>query len=287
MVYPYPKMGITPYNKSIGLSSFITKYMTMYKWLILSICLSLTACNSPQKKLLENQLAEKQEQVQQLEDQLEHLQNTNSSLLDRMADMSIINKTDAESIRGSISSLNTQFDYINKLSSEIERKDSINSMLAQNLKSTLIDINDEDVEISIKGSAVMVSLSDKMLFRTASSTINQKAYTILKKVAQIINNNEDIDIIVEGHTDDIPIANNNYQDNWDLSVNRATSVVRLLQENFNVDPAKMTAAGRSEYRPKTENSTSTGRSQNRRTEIIIKPRLDQFFKLLESPELIG
>ena len=287
MVYPYLNMGITPYNKSIGLSSFITKYMTMYKWLILSICLSLTACNSPQKKLLENQLAEKQEQVQQLEDQLEHLQNTNSSLLDRMADMSIINKTDAESIRGSISSLNTQFDYINKLSSEIERKDSINSMLAQNLKSTLIDINDEDVEISVKGSAVMVSLSDKMLFRTASSTINQKAYTILKKVAQIINDNEDIDIIVEGHTDDIPIDNNNYQDNWDLSVNRATSVVRLLQENFNVDPSKMTAAGRSEYTPKTENSTSTGRSQNRRTEIIIKPRLDQFFKLLESPELIG
>ncbi len=259
----------------------------MYKWLIISICFALSACNSPQKKLLEKQLNDKVEQVQQLEDQLTHLQNTNSSLLDRMADMSIINRTDAESIRGSISSLNTQFDYINKLSSEIERKDSINSMLAQNLKSSLIDINDDDVEISVKGSAVMVSLSDKMLFRTASSTINTKAYAILKKVSHIINDNEDIDIIVEGHTDDVPISNNNYKDNWDLSVNRATAVVRLLQEKFNVDPAKMTAAGRSEYIPKTENSTQTGRSQNRRTEIIITPKLDQFFKLLESPELVG
>ena len=223
----------------------------------------------------------------QLEGQLEHLQETNSSLLDRMADMSIINKADAESIRGSISSLNTQFDYINKLSNEIERKDSINNMLAQNLKSSLIDINDKDVEVTVKGSAVMVSLSDKMLFGTASSTISQSAYNVLKKVAKIINDNDDIDITVEGHTDDIPIANNNYQDNWDLSVNRATSVVRLLQENFNVDPVKMRASGRAQYIPKTENSTRNGRSQNRRTEIILTPRLDQFFKLLESPDLIG
>jgi chemotaxis protein MotB len=225
--------------------------------------------------------------VLQLEGQLEHLQETNSSLLDRMADMSIINKADAESIRGSISSLNTQFDYINKLSNEIERKDSINNMLAQNLKSSLIDINDKDVEVTVKGSAVMVSLSDKMLFGTASSTISQSAYNVLKKVAKIINDNDDIDITVEGHTDDIPIANNNYQDNWDLSVNRATSVVRLLQENFNVDPVKMRASGRAQYIPKTENSTRNGRSQNRRTEIILTPRLDQFFKLLESPDLIG
>ena len=259
----------------------------MYKYIIISFCFSFLACNSPQKKLLEKQLSEKQEQVLQLEVQLEHLQETNSSLLDRMADMSIINKADAESIRGSISSLNTQFDYINKLSNEIERKDSINNMLAQNLKSSLIDINDKDVEVTVKGSAVMVSLSDKMLFGTASSTISQSAYNVLKKVAKIINDNDDIDITVEGHTDDIPIANNNYQDNWDLSVNRATSVVRLLQENFNVDPVKMRASGRAQYIPKTENSTRNGRSQNRRTEIILTPRLDQFFKLLESPDLIG
>ena len=259
----------------------------MYKYLIISVCFSLTACNSPQKKLLEKQLSEKQDQVLQLEVQLEHLQNTNSSLLDRMEDMSIINKADAESIRGSISTLNNQFDYISKLSNEIERKDSINSMLAQNLKSSLIDINDIDVEITVKGSAVMVSLSDNMLFGTASSTINKNAYAILKKVAKIMNDNEEIDILVEGHTDDIPISNNNYKDNWDLSVNRATSVVRLLQENFNVDPGKVTAAGRAEFTPKTENSTKTGRSQNRRTEIIITPLLDQFFQFLETQELVG
>ena len=129
MVNLYRKMGISPYNKSIDLHSSIGKYFIMYKYLIIPVCFSLTACNSPQKKLLEKQLSEKQDQVLQLEVQLEHLQNTNSSLLDRMEDMSIINKADAESIRGSISTLNNQFDYISKLSNEIERKDSILSLI--------------------------------------------------------------------------------------------------------------------------------------------------------------
>jgi len=259
-----------------------TKLLCLYT----IICL-MTACNGPQKKLLEKQLADKSDQIDQLEEQLEHLQVSNENLLDRMEDLSIINKSDAESIRGSISTLNKQFDYIDKLSDEIERKDSINEMLAQNLKRSLYDIDDSDVEIIVKGSAVMVSLSDKMLFRTASAQVNQKAYNVLQKVAQIINDNEDVDILIEGHTDNVPIANNNHKDNWDLSVNRATAVARVLQNKFDVDPAKMTAAGRAEYIPKTDNESSKGRSQNRRTEIIITPKLDQFFKLLESPELIG
>jgi len=250
------------------------------------ICL-MSSCNGPQKKLLEKQLLEKSDQIDQLEEQLEHLQVSNESLLDRMEDLSIINKSDAESIRGSITTLNKQFDYIDKLSDEIERKDSINEMLAQNLKRSLYDIDDSDVEIIVKGSAVMVSLSDKMLFRTASAQVNQKAYDVLQKVAQIINDNEDVDILIEGHTDNVPIANNQHKDNWDLSVNRATAVARVLQTTFDVDPAKMTAAGRAEYIPKTDNESSRGRSQNRRTEIIITPKLDQFFRLLESPELIG
>jgi len=247
----------------------------------------MSSCNGPQKKLLEKQLLEKSDQIDQLEEQLEHLQVSNESLLDRMEDLSIINKSDAESIRGSITTLNKQFDYIDKLSDEIERKDSINEMLAQNLKRSLYDIDDSDVEIIVKGSAVMVSLSDKMLFRTASAQVNQKAYDVLQKVAQIINDNEDVDILIEGHTDNVPIANNQHKDNWDLSVNRATAVARVLQTTFDVDPAKMTAAGRAEYIPKTDNESSRGRSQNRRTEIIITPKLDQFFRLLESPELIG
>lgn len=259
----------------------------MYKSIILLIAISLVSCSNPQKKLLEKQLLEKKDQVQQLENQLSHLQDTNNSLLDRMADLSIINKTDAESIRGSIASLNTQFDYMNQLTDEIEKKDSINATLARNLRSTLLDINDEDIEISVKGTAVMVSISDNMLFNSASSNINKNAHQVLDKVATIINNHNNIDVLVEGHTDDIPISNRYYRDNWDLSVNRATAVVRMLQQKFNVDPSKLTAAGRSEYLPKESNNSKIGRSNNRRTEILITPKLDQFFKLLESPELIG
>lgn len=261
--------------------------MTTKLLFLCSLILLMSACNGPQKKLLEKQLSEKSDQIDQLEEQLAHLQVSNESLLDRMEDLSIINKSDAESIRGSITTLNKQFDYIDQLSNEIERKDSINEMLAQNLKRSLYDIDDSDVEIIVKGSAVMVSLSDKMLFRTASAQVNQKAYDVLQKVAQIINDNEDVDILIEGHTDNVPIANNQHKDNWDLSVNRATAVARVLQTTFDVDPAKMTAAGRAEYIPKTDNESKRGRSQNRRTEIIITPKLDQFFKLLESPELIG
>lgn len=254
--------------------------------LLLIILTSLISCNSASKKNLEKQISEKVDQINQLEEQLDHLQLTNSSLLDRMEDMSIINKNDAESIRSSISSLNKQFDYINQLSDELERKDSINQILASNLKNSLIDMDDDDVHIEVKGSAVMVSLSDRMLFHTASARINRNAYNVIEKVASIINDNPDVNVLIEGHTDNIPISNKFYSDNWDLSVNRATSIVRILQGTFEVDPVKLTAAGRSEYLPKYENETATGRQQNRRTEIIITPKLDQFFKLLESPDLL-
>jgi len=159
--------------------------------------------------------------------------------------------------------------------------------LVNNLRSSLIDFDDEDIAIEVKGNAVYVSISDKMMFASASSKLNRTSNTVLGKVARVILDNENVNVLVEGHTDSVPINNEKYKDNWDLSVLRATAVVRKLHEQFNIDPSRLTAAGRSFHIPKQDNETRMGRSVNRRTEIIITPKLDQFFKLLEAPQVIG
>ncbi len=255
--------------------------------LLLIVCLLiLNSCGSKVKQL-EEQLQTKVEQVTQLETQLEHLRGTNSSLLDRLSDLSVITQTDAKSIQNSLESMNRQNDYIQNLTTKIHEKDSINLALVTNLKRSLLDFNDNDIQVQVKGSAVYVSIADKMLFRSGSTTLSKKSGDILQKVASIINDHDDINVLVEGHTDSVPIANDKVNDNWDLSVLRATAVVRELQHKHKVEPDRLTAAGRSEYIPKGDNETASGQSQNRRTEIIITPKLDQFFKLLKAPELIG
>ncbi len=152
-----------------------------------------------------------------------------------------------------------------------------------NLKRSLSNINDDDVQVEVKGGVVYVSISDKLLFRSGSSKITSEANEVLNTLALVINDHSDLNILVEGHTDDVPISNSCMDDNWDLSVKRATSVVRTLVDDYYVDPQRMTAAGRSQYIPKADNSSSSGRGINRRTEIIITPKLDQFFQLLEGP----
>lgn len=227
------------------------------------------------------------DRIEHLESEIDYLQNTNDNLLERMAQLDIINREDATTIKESMESLNQQYEYIEELSEKIHQKDSINFALVQNLKSSLIDIDDEDVEIKVKGSAVFVSLSDKLLFSSASSRVNKNAYAVLEKVARIIQDNGDMEVLVQGHTDDIPIDNKYHKDNWDLSVKRATAVVRILQDKYDVLPSKLTAAGKSEYSPKTENETSEGRRTNRRTDIILKPKLGQFFELLQAPDILS
>lgn len=222
-----------------------------------------------------------------MEAEVEHLQSSNTSLLDRMADLAVIGKNDAESIKASIISINEQQDYIEDLTEKIHEKDSINFALVSNLKRTLNGVDTEDIQVEVKGSAVYVSLSEELLFKTASSKVNTKAYAVLEKLSKIINDHNDLDILVQGHTDDVPISNKYYNDNWDLSVSRATSVVRVLTDTYGVYPERLTAAGRGEYLPRNENDTSLGRKNNRRTEIIITPKLSQFFELLEAPELLS
>jgi chemotaxis protein MotB len=153
--------------------------------------------------------------------------------------------------------------------------------LVLNLKGALKDVNDDDININVEGSAVFISISDKMLFKSGSYEITPRAKEVLGKVADVIKAQPDVQFMVEGHTDNKSIATSNVRDNWDLSVLRSASVVRTLQKQYGVDPARMIAAGRSEYVPVVSNDTSEGRSTNRRTRIVILPQLDQFFKLME------
>lgn len=228
-----------------------------------------------------NDIATQQQQIRLLEEQLDVIKNTNTNLLDRLSDLSIVSKAGAESIQKSIESINQQSQYIESLTSKIQAKDSTNLVLVMNLKRSLSNINDDDVQIEVRGSVVHISISDRMLFRTGSHFLTARSNEVLGKVAAIINDHSELEVMVEGHTDNVPITNSCTIDNWDLSVKRATEVVRVLQKNHGVSPSRMTAAGRSEFVPKIANDTEYGRSLNRRTEIVLAPKLDEYFKLLE------
>lgn len=165
-------------------------------------------------------------------------------------------------------------------------KDSMNFAVQYNLTKSMDNIEeDEDVAINIEETVVMISISDKMLFNSGSYRLSNKANAILEKIANVVNSEESLDIMVEGHTDNKTLLSSaSIKDNWDLSVLRATSVVRKLQNSYNVDPAKLIAAGRSSYVPLTDNDTSENRSKNRRTRIVILPNIDKFFALMGAKE---
>lgn len=219
-----------------------------------------------------------------LNKQVDFLKENNNTVLNQLKDLSVISSSQAESIKKSLDNIGAKDSYIQSLQSAIARKDSLNMALVMNLKGALSDINDTDVEIKVEKGVVFISISDKMLFRSGSSDVSDKAMTVLGKVAQVLNSKPEIEFMVEGHTDNVAIKNNCIADNWDLSVKRATSVIRILQNKFNIDPKRMTAGGRGEYIPLKTNDTAEGKAANRRTRIVILPQLDQFFQLLEKPQ---
>jgi len=246
-------------------------------------CENELSTSKNQNNLLEAGLANEKNRSKSLEQQMEYFKSTNTDLLARLSDLSVVSKSGAESIKKSLEALNEQNKYIKDLTSTMQRKDSINLVLVMNLKRSLNNFEDEDINIEVKKGVVYVSISDKMLFRSGSYNVSNRAEEVIGKIAKIINDHKELDILVEGHTDNVPISTDCMTDNWDLSVKRATSIVRLMQTKFAVEPLRMTAGGRSEYLPKTTNTTTEGRAINRRTEIIILPKLDQFFELLEPP----
>ena len=172
-----------------------------------------------------------------------------------------------------------------KLAEAKTLKDSMNLAVQYNLEKTIntSDLNeDEDISVNINETVVMISISDKMLFNSGSYRISNKANKILQKLADVINSEESIDVMVEGHTDSRTINTEKVSDNWDLSVLRATSVVRKLQNKYRVNPAQLIASGRSSHQPLVENDSRENRSKNRRTRIILMPNIDKFFALMEA-----
>lgn len=228
---------------------------------------------------LKSKMEGKNKQINQLQDENDYLKKNNNLMITQLENLSIISKAGAESMQKSLEIMNEQSKYIKDLNQNSQRKDSINLALVTNLKRSLVDVNDQDVNVEVRGGVVYVSISDQMLFKSGSSDINSSASKILAKIASIINDHKELNVMVEGHTDDVPISTECVKDNWDLSVKRATSVVRYLENNHKVNPERLTAAGRAEFAPKSSNSTSQTRKANRRTEIVLTPRLDQYIEL--------
>lgn len=225
--------------------------------------------------------------VSSLNDQVDLLKQNNNQVLGQLKDLSVITGSQAESIKKSLDNIGAKDAYIKDLQGAIARKDSLNMALVMNLKGAIGNLNDQDINIKVDKGVVYIDISDKLLFKSGSYDITDQAKVVLGKVAAVLNNQPNIEFMVEGHTDNVPYNRGVLQDNWDLSVKRATSVVRVLQNQYGIQPARMTAAGRSEFVPIASNDTPENKAANRRTRIVILPELDQFFKLLEKPEAGG
>lgn len=221
------------------------------------------------------------QQIQSLRDQIADLKSQRDKQLTQVGDLTVLSKSANDNIKQTLSQLETKDKYIRVLQAARSKADSINLALAVNLTSVLKDgIEDKDVEVRVDKTVVFINLSDKMLYQSGSANLTPRAKEVLGKIAKIIESRPDLEVMVEGYTDNVPIKNSCLEDNWDLSVKRATSVVRTLQKTYNVNPNKLIAAGRGEYNTLASNSTSEGRAMNRRTRIIIMPKLNQFYDLL-------
>ena len=216
-----------------------------------------------------------------LKSQVASLNASNGQLITQIGEFTTLTKQGAATLEKSLESMIEKDLTINRLRDAVTRRDSVNLALVQSLKGVLGNLDDTDIEINVEKGVVFISISDKLLFSSGSIAITPRAKEVLGKIATVVNNKPDFEFMVEGHTDTQPISTASIKDNWDLSVLRATTVVRILQNDFGVEPARMTAGGRGEYIPKVSNTTSEGRAKNRRTRIVVLPKLDQFYSMIE------
>ena len=219
--------------------------------------------------------------LKSLKEQVTFLTNNNQDLINTMGNLTTLSQKGAENLEKSLESMKEKDLTINSMRDAVTRRDSVTLALVTSLKGTLIDINDKDIEVNVEKGVVFISISDKLLFNSGSYVVSDRAKEVLGKVAKVVLDKPEIEFMVEGHTDNKSIQNEVLIDNWDLSVKRATAVVRVLQNDFGVQPERMTAAGRSYYVPVADNETAENRSKNRRTRIVVLPKLDQFYDLLE------
>ena len=231
------------------------------------------------------QLAAANARVTSLEEQLAQAQK-DYARLQRSLDKSLTNVNQNNvSIEKLVDQINESNQYIRHLVEVKSKSDSLNMVLTNNLTRSLSREELKEVDVQVLKGVVYISLADNMLYKSGSYEINDRAAETLSKIAKIIMDYKDYDVLVEGNTDNVPISRENIRNNWDLSCLRASSVVQFLQNRYGVDPKRLTAGGRGEYNPLTNNNTETGKQRNRRTQIIITPKLDQFMELIDqAPE---
>ncbi|MGA1030391.1 MAG: OmpA/MotB family protein [Flavobacteriaceae bacterium] len=242
------------------------------KNLLDSATVKLNTCNE-EKEAAEASLAS-------LREQNNFLKANNQDLINNIGNLTTLSQKGAENLEKSLESMLEKDLRIQRMQDAMTKKDSVTLALVTSLKGVLGNMSDEDIEINVEKGVVYVSISDKLLFRSGSYSVTQRAREVLGKVAKVVNDKPELEFMVEGHTDNVPIKLDDIQDNWDLSVKRATAVVRILQNDFGVAPARMTAAGRSYYIPVADNDTAANRAKNRRTRIVVLPKLDQFYDLI-------
>lgn len=219
--------------------------------------------------------------LESLKNQNDLLKENNQQLINNMGNLTTLTQKGAENLEKSLESLREKDLTIKNLRDAVTRRDSVNLALVQSLKGVLGNLDDQDVDVKVEKGVVFINISDKMLFSSGSYTISKNAKSVLEKVAKVVKNKPDFEFMVEGHTDNVNIKTGCIRDNWDLSVMRATEIVRVLQKDFGVAPERMTAAGRSYYVPLESNGDANGRALNRRTRIVVLPKLDQFYTMIE------
>ena len=215
-----------------------------------------------------------------LRDQLSDLRKTNDALINSTEQMTLLTSKGADNLEKTLESLQERDLKINRLQDAITKKDSITLAIVSSLKKS-VGINDPDIEINVEKGVVFISIADKLLFQSGSFNVTEKAKTVLEKVAKVINDKPDFEAMIEGHTDSRTYSNGVLVDNWDLSVKRSTSIIRELQ-GMGVNPAQLIAAGRSSYVPLTDNDTASNRAKNRRTRVVVLPKIDQFYEMIEN-----
>lgn len=224
----------------------------------------------------------REEQIKDLKDQIADIRSQRDKQMGTVDDLTKMSTSANDNIKETLAQLERKDKYIQYVQTAKTRADSINLALSANLKGVLAQgIADQDVDVTVDKTVVFINLSDKMLYQSGSSTLTTRANEVLGKIAEIVKSRPEFEVMVEGYTDNVPMNSACIKDNWDLSVKRATSVVRALQTDYNIDPNRLIAAGRGEYNALASNDTAAGRSTNRRTRIIILPKLNQFYDLLD------
>ena len=215
-----------------------------------------------------------------LRDQLSDLRKTNDALITNTKEITLLTAKGADNLEKTLESLQERDLKINRLQDAITRKDSVTLAIVSSLKKS-VGIDDPDIEINVEKGVVFISIADKLLFKSGSFIVTEKAKSVLEKVAKVISDKPNFEAMIEGHTDSQSYSNGILVDNWDLSVKRSTSIIRELQ-TMGVNPAQLIAAGRSSYVPLTDNDTAENRAKNRRTRVVVLPKIDQFYEMIES-----